>query len=128
VFNDERTYGIIGAAMATHAKLGAGLMEVAYHRGLSIEFAKRAIPYSSEVPVPIWYDGHLIGTFKADFLCHESVLVELKVAPAITRAHISQLSHYLRSSGIATGLLLNFGTDSLQFKRVVPPGLPAGAR
>jgi GxxExxY protein len=121
VERDPRTYGIIGAAMQVHAELGPGFLEVSYQHALQLEFSARGIPHEREVPIAIWYRGQQLGgTYRADFRCHDDVLVELKALPAVGFAEVRQLAHYLRASGCQTGLLLNFGANSLQFQRVRP--------
>lgn len=119
VVNDG-TYEVIGAAMRVHAELGPGLLEVVYQRSLAIELRKRGIPHVRERPVPVWYEGENVGTFRADFDCYDRVLVELKALPYVGEAGVNQLSHYLTATGRPVGLLLNFGTRSLQVNRVLP--------
>jgi|SRR5688572_22481875 len=117
--NDPRTYAIIGAAMEVHRELGPGYLEVAYQRALALEFAARGIAFEKEASVPLAYKGQPLGVpFRVDFVCGE-VMVELKALPAVGRAERSQLIHYLKAAGHEVGLLVNFGTASLQFERVI---------
>lgn len=119
--DDPRTFAIIGAAMFTHSELGAGYLEMTYQSALEKVFRKRGIPYQREVPIRIWFLGEqLDGTFRADFVCYDEIVVELKAIPGLGRPEVSQLAHYLTATGLPLGLLLNFGADSLQFQRVVP--------
>jgi GxxExxY protein len=105
--------------MEVHRELGPGLREICYQRALSIELAVRGIAHSQEVPIPVWYRGQSLGTFRADIACGP-VLVEVKALPHSAPDSIHQLAHYLTSSGKPIGLLLNFGRRSLEFKRVFP--------
>lgn len=120
IVDDERTYAVIGAAMQVHRELGSGFLEVTYQRALALELATRGIPHQREVPVPVAYRGTHIGTFRADFECFDGLLLELKAASSISEQAVWQLAHYLTASGRPTGLLLNFGAASLQFRRVLP--------
>lgn len=116
---DAQSYSIIGAAMQVHRELGPGLLELTYQRALAIELSCQGIPHRREVPVPVWYRGTNIGTFRADFCCGD-YLLELKALPFVGDAAIAQLAHYLAVTGKPVGLLLNFGTPSLQVRRVLP--------
>lgn len=115
----DGSYPIIGAAMRVHAELGSGLLEITYHRALALELTACGIPFHREWPVPIWYRGTNIGTFRADFACGD-LLLELKALPYMGDAAVAQLAHYLTATGKPVGLLLNFGTPSLQVRRVLP--------
>ena len=121
MIDDDRTYGIIGAAMLVHSELGPGYLEVTYQSALELVFRHRNFPHQREVPIAIWFLGNqLDGTFRADFQCYDDILVELKAMPGIGRPEVSQLAHYLTATGKPLGLLINFGADSLQFQRVLP--------
>ena len=107
--------------MRVHAELGPGLLEVSYQDALALEFQSQGVPFEREFPVMLWYRGQRIGgTYRADFRCHATVLVELKALPVVGHAEVRQLAHYLKATGYDTGLLLNFGANSLQFQRVRP--------
>jgi GxxExxY protein len=116
---DERTYALIGAAMQVHRELGPGFLEITYQRALAVELGARGIPFQREFAVPVWYRGTNLGTFRADFESN-GVLLELKAVPFVGDAAVAQLAHYLSGTGMPVGLLLNFGTPSLQVKRVLP--------
>ena len=127
--NDPRTYAIIGAAMAVHAELGCGFLECVYQEALAIELSIRDIPYRREVELPILYRGRrLKATYRADFLCYDTVIVELKALKRLSGAEISQVINYLKAAGLQTGLLFNFGTPSLEYKRFVHSGGSTGSR
>lgn len=120
VKRDPRTFSIIGAAMEVHRVLGPGFLEPTYHDALLVEFQKRNIPSAHEVSIPIVYKGVQLRTcYRADFICQDDVLVEVKAISYLTSHDDAQLLHYLRATGIETGLLLNFGAGSLEFRRLV---------
>jgi GxxExxY protein len=117
---DEQTYSIIGAAMAVHSELGNGFLEAVYQEALAVEFKHVGIPFVREVELPIRYRGALLATcYRADFLCYESIIVELKAIECMTAREESQLLNYLNASRKEKGLLLNFGSRSLEYKRMV---------
>lgn len=117
---DKLTYNIIGAAMEVHKTLGSGFLESVYQEVLEKEFKLRDIPYSREHLIRIKYKGEVLTQYyKADFICYDSVIVELKALSELTSVHESQLLNYLKATGIKKGLLINFGTSSLQTKRRV---------
>ncbi|MBI1338572.1 MAG: GxxExxY protein [Phycisphaera sp.] len=117
---DERTYAIIGAAMEVHRELGPGFLDLVYHEALAIEFEERGIPYVHESSLEIRYKGRRLNqTYRADFVCFGSVLVEIKVVPKLTGLESAQLLNYLKASSIQTGLLLTFNNDSLQYDRFI---------
>ena len=115
---DPRTYAVIGAAMEVHKQLGPGFLEAVYHQALRIEFIERQIPFAHEVSLPIFYkDQQLSAVYRADFICFDEIVVEVKAMNGLTRLEESQLLHYLKATRLKTGLLLNFGAHSLQYKR-----------
>jgi len=117
---DPHTYAIIGAAMEVHAQLGRGFLEAAYCEAVAIEFAERAIPFLPQVPLEIRYKGKpLKCTYRADFICFENVVVEIKALGQITGIERAQAINYLKATGYKVALILNFGAASLQFERVV---------
>lgn len=117
---DPQTYAIIGAAMEVHRELGCGYLEPVYVEALEIELRIRRIPYMREVSLPITYKGQVLKKFyRVDFICHDDVLVELKALHALGPIEEAQLINYLCASKRQRGLLLNFGTRSLQYKRRV---------
>jgi len=117
---DQQTYSIIGAAMTVHRELGSGFLEAVYQEALEVELKHVGIPFAREVELPIHYrDTQLATCYRADFLCYESTIVELKAIEHMTCREESQLLNYLNASGKEKGLLLNFGSRSLEYKRMV---------
>ncbi len=85
-----------------------------------MEFEFRKIPFQREVPLPLFYRGRPLGVpYRADFVCFDSVVVELKAIPFLTKTETAQLAHYLVSTGSRLGILCNFGGSSLEFQRVI---------
>ena len=117
---DPETYAIIGAAMTVHKELGHGFLEAVYHDSLELEFKRCGIPYSREHSIPVEYRGELLGTpYSADFVCYDSVVVELKAIKATTDIETAQVLHYLKATKMARGLLINFGSPRLEYKRFI---------
>jgi GxxExxY protein len=117
---DPRTYAIIGAAIEVHRQLGHGFLEAVYQEALAIEMESRNISFQKEVALPVSYKGtKLRCSYRADFVCFEEVVVELKTLQALRGAEEAQIINYLRASGHPTGLLLNFGSLRLEHKRFV---------
>lgn len=117
---DPRTYAIIGAAMEVHRELGGGFLEAVYQEALDLELQARDIPHQREVELPVSYKGlRLACTYRADFVCYESVIVELKAVSELSGAHEAQVLNYLKATALEVGLLFNFGGRSLQHKRLV---------
>ena len=118
VFNDL-TRAIIGCAMTVHRKLGRGFPEVVYQRSLAIELFKNGFSAEREVDLPIFHENETVGSRRADFFVEKRVLVELKAVDSLIEAHRVQIINYLEAFKIPVGLLINFGSTSLQFKRLV---------
>lgn len=116
---DPETYEVIGAAMAVHRELGAGFLEDVYHEALMLEMSSRNIPFLHEVDLPIFYKGQLMQKiYRTDFVCFDTIIVELKALPEVGGREKAQVINYLRASNYDRGLLLNFGSDSLHYIRL----------
>ena len=117
---DPQTYAIIGAAMRVHQELGFGFLEAVYQEAFERELQIQTIPYKREVELPVFYRDIKLNTYyKADFICFDSVIVELKALSGITGTEESQVINYLKASGKNKALLINFGAKQLQYKRLV---------
>lgn len=119
--HDDLTYQIIGCAMKVHSFFGCGFQEIIYQRALAIEFRKTDLDFSRELDMPIYYEGEKIGGRRIDFLVDEKILVELKAVIKMEDAHLAQGLNYLVAYKLEKGLLLNFGSKSLEVKRLLHP-------
>ncbi len=117
---DPKTYAIIGAAMEVHRVLGCGFLEAVYQEALKLELVERGIPFAIEVDLPITYKGRRLNTtYRADFICYDSVIVELKALDKLGGVEQAQIINYLKATDHPVGLLLNFGATSLDYRRFV---------
>lgn len=115
----EETYEIIGACFEVHKHLGCGFLEAVYQEALALEFEQRRIPYEKEKILEIYYKEHLMEKkYVADFICYSLIIIELKALSSITTQHESQLINYLKATGLKVGILVNFGEQSLKYKRL----------
>ena len=110
---------VVGLAMEVHRKLGYGFKESVYVNSLCLELAKAKIAFEHEKPIPVFYEGHVVGDFVTDLIIDGRLIVEFKAVDTLVTAHSVQLVNYLSSTRIDNGLLLNFGARSLQFKTKV---------
>ena len=118
IVRDPRTYAVIGAAMEVHKQLGHGFLEAVYQEALAVEMELREIPFSREVMLPVHYKNRQLAVgYRADFLCYENVVVELKALKKLSTIEESQILNYLKATGFETGILINFGSRSLEYKR-----------
>ena len=117
---DPRTYAIIGAAMEVHQQLGCGFLEPVYQEALAIELVGRDIPFVKEIKLPLEYKGQVLETkYCADFICFNSVVVELKALSRMSGTEEAQIINYLKATRHEVALLINFGTRSLEHRRFV---------
>lgn len=118
---DELTYKIIGCAMKVHNTLGPGFQEVIYQRCLAIELERAGLGFARELEHTIYYDGIEVGTRRADFVVENRVVVELKALVALEDVHLAQAKNYVVAYDFPLGLLINFGSKSLQYKLLFNP-------
>lgn len=121
MIEDELTYRVIGCAMKVHSTLGNGFQEVIYQRCLAIELEKSGILFGREIEQPIFYEGIEVGKRRADFIVEDKLIVELKAVINLEDVHLAQAKNYLTAYNFETGLLINFGAVSLEYKRVFKP-------
>ena len=118
---DEITFKIIGCAMKVHNTLGNGFQEVIYQRCLAIELRKAALNFVREKDQTIFYNDEEVGTRRADFIVEGNIMVELKALINLEDVHLAQAKNYVVAYDLPTGLLINFGANSLQYKKVFNP-------
>jgi GxxExxY protein len=117
---DPETYAIIGVAMTVHRELGHGFLESVYQSAFEAELIHQQIPFTREVEIPISYRGSLLQvSFRADFICYDNVIVELKALSEISGIEEAQVVNHLKATGYERALLINFGKPSLQYKRII---------
>lgn len=114
----ELSYAVVGAAMEVHQQLGASFLEKVYQKALAHELTLRQIPFEQYKPLPVTYKGLLVGEYEADFMVDGKIILEIKAISALHPAHEAQAMHYLAATGYRLAILLNFGKESSQQKRV----------
>jgi len=123
--NDKNTfkqecYGIVGLCMSVHRELGSGFLEGVYQEALEIEFIKADIDHQREYQIEINYKGVILDKmYYADFLCYNEIIVELKALKSLDDNHMAQLMNYMKATNKKVGLLINFGSSSLEYKRII---------
>ena len=116
----KETYQIIGAAIEVHQELGHGFLEAVYQEALEKEFVENNVSYKREVPLKIYYKDKPLNKFYiADFICYNKIIIEVKTVSAITSEHCAQLLNYLTAIKLKLGLIINFGKQSLEHKRII---------
>lgn len=115
---EELTHKIIGCSMKVHSTLGSGFQEVIYQRALAIEMQKQGLDFAREMEMTIYYEEIEIGTRRVDFFVESKIMVELKVVSKLDDLHMARAINYLEAYGLPIGLLINFGSKSMEFKRV----------
>ncbi|HOF18874.1 MAG TPA: GxxExxY protein [Phycisphaerae bacterium] len=118
VFPDALTYEIIGAAQKVHRTLGPGFSEATYQTAICKELMIRGVPFFSQKEYEVYYEGVLCGTYRPDLVVAEMVIVELKAVSELAKEHRAQALSYLRASNLPVALLLNFGSASLEVRRL----------
>lgn len=105
--------------MRIHSELGQGYPEVIYQRAMAYEMDKAGLTFSREIQIPILYKGIQVGLRRADFIVKNAVVLELKAISELDKGNFNQVLNYLEAYKKEIGLLINFGTESLQFKRLI---------
>ncbi len=117
MIEDALTEKIIGSAYKVYNALGSGFLESVYKKALLIELRAAGLLALEESPIDVFYQSQLVGSFFADIVVNDEVIVELKAIDALYKVHEIQLVNYLKATGISVGLLINFGPNNLQIKR-----------
>ncbi len=115
----ELTFAMIGAAMEVHRILGPGFLEAVYQVAMERELTLRGIPFEKQVKLPVRYKDILVGEYAADFIIDGKLIIEIKAVSNFNSQHQAQAMHYLTATGCRLALLLNFGTGSLEHRRVI---------
>jgi GxxExxY protein len=120
LYYGRESYAIVGACMEVHNALGRGFHEAVYKDALEVEFRERGIPFRREVRYRVEYKGVELGhDYAADFVLFDQIILECKAMESIHPDHRKQLLNYLAASRLKLGILVNFGSVSLQHERVV---------
>jgi GxxExxY protein len=120
--HQQITYRVIGCAMDVHNHLGPGLKEAAYHRALSASLTDAGLSYEEEKPVDVLFESTRVGRLYLDHVVEGTVVVEEKaLSHLLTNDELAQVITYLAATGLPVGLLLNFGRQRLQYRRILPP-------
>ena len=115
----NESYDVIGAAIEVHKQLGCGFVEPVYQEAFAEELKLRKIPFEQEKVFTVTYKGKVLPKeFRADFVCYNQIIVELKAVSEFAEEHYAQVYNYLKASGMQLGLLINFGKTSLEYKRL----------
>ncbi|HTQ50164.1 MAG TPA: GxxExxY protein [Candidatus Acidoferrales bacterium] len=116
----EETHRLIGFCMEIHRELGKGYDEVIYKDALVVELSRKKIPFTRENKYEVEYKGVILPhSYRADFVIWDKILFEAKAVEQLTEAHVKQVLNYLAAAKLRLGLLVNFGSDSLECKRVI---------
>jgi len=113
------TEKIIGCALKVHQRMRSGYPELIYHRCLVIEFERASLPFLTEIELPIFYEEIQVGKRRVDFLIENKVVIEIKAVSELTDIHLAQALNYLEALNLEVGLLMNFGSKSLEVKRLI---------
>ena len=108
---------VIGCAMEVHRELGSGYLEKVYENALLVALGESGIRADSQIPLKVTYHGVEVGDYIADIIVEDKLVVELKAVQNLIPVHEMQLVSYLKSTGIDEGVLLNFGSSRLQYKK-----------
>ncbi|HET7625863.1 MAG TPA: GxxExxY protein [Verrucomicrobiae bacterium] len=119
LYRDE-THQLIGLCMEIHRELGKGHDEIIYKDAFVVELTRASVPFSREKGFEIQYKGVILPhLYRADFVVLDKILFEAKAVERLTDGHVKQVLNYLAASRLRLGLLVNFGSDSLEWKRVI---------
>jgi GxxExxY protein len=117
--DDPLTRKILAGAFEVANTLGCGFLEAVYQRAMVHELASAGLAVEREVAFHVMYKGANVGTYIADMVVEEQVVVELKSVEGLSSVHTAQCLNYLKASGIHTGLLINFGRPRIEYRRLV---------
>ncbi|WP_054534141.1 GxxExxY protein [Herpetosiphon geysericola] len=119
IIHGELSYQVIGSAMEVHRTLGPGFLESVYQKALARELLLRQVVFEEQVPLIVRYKEAIVGDFIADFVIDTCIIIEIKAISTLHPKHEAQTLNYITLTGFRLGLLINFGANSLQYKRIV---------
>ncbi len=114
---EKLTEMIIGCSYTVHNILGQGFLEKVYENSLYMELSRKGLSVKQQIPIEVYYDDVIVGEYTADLLVEDKILIELKAVQNLCKEHEVQLVNYLNATGLDIGLLINFGSKSVQVKR-----------
>ncbi|PVX46601.1 GxxExxY protein [Flavobacterium sp. 103] len=116
----EESFKIIGACMKVHRSLGAGFLEAVYEEALEKEFLTQNIPFKRQLKLDLYYEKEKLNKhYRADFICYDSIILEIKAVQYIPDTFYAQLRNYLKCRTMELGMLINFCMPSLNYKRII---------
>lgn len=115
----ELSYKVNGLAMKVHSTLGPGFLEKVYENALIVLFRKEKIKAVQQTPIEVKFENEIVGNYYADVLVEDKIILELKTIEKITDIHRAQALNYLKATGLKLAIILNFGTKSLEYERLV---------
>ena len=127
-YYDSLTELVIGCAYKVANQLGYGFLEKVYENALRIELVRAGVQVEQQMPIKVEYSGEIVGDFIADIVVEDELIIELKTVRKLDDAHLAQCLNYLKSTGKQLGLLVNFGGQSVQVKRVVNEFNPSAVK
>ena len=113
------SYNIVGIAMRVHSKLGYGFLEKVYENALMVLFRREGIEAKQQGPITVYFEEEIVGSYYADILIEDKVILEIKSVEHIIDAHIAQTLNYLKATGLHLAIILNFSKEKLEYKRIV---------
>ncbi len=119
VIYKDLSYKIVGLAMKVHGELGCGFLEKVYENALMLMFKKEKIEAEQQAPIRVMFQEQIIGEYYADILVEGKIIPEVKAVDQIIGVHVSQVINYLKATGLKLGMIVNYGRDSFEYKRVV---------
>jgi len=116
----EESFKIIGACMKVHRVLGTGFLEAVYEEALTKEFQIQDIPFKRQLKLELYYDNQKLNKhYRADFVCYDGIILEIKAVYHMPDTFSAQLKNYLKCTNMELGMLINFGMPSLNYKRII---------
>ena len=117
---EKESYNIIGCCFRVHQELGDGFLEPVYQEALAIELEQQKIPFEQEKGLKLFYKNvPMQKKYFTDFICYDSIILEIKALTNLSPSHESQLINYLKATKLKLGILINFGETSLKYKRII---------